>query len=110
MMPGCGWITGRGWSEPGWLGLGGCWLMSCSRMGQVVLGKRPGDGKGQARRRLPVPGGGRDSGAVPPARAGLRGQAVDPARRRADNAIMRLSDFDFDLPERLIATRPARPR
>jgi len=23
---------------------------------------------------------------------------------------MKLSDFDFDLPERLIATRPARPR
>lgn len=35
---------------------------------------------------------------------------VDPARARADKADMRLSDFDFDLPERLIATRPARPR
>lgn len=35
---------------------------------------------------------------------------LDPVARRGQNPAMTLDDFDFDLPEGLIATRPARPR
>lgn len=35
---------------------------------------------------------------------------LDANRRRRHNPAMKLDDFDFDLPESLIATRPARPR
>src|SRR5690606_17365346 len=38
------------------------------------------------------------------------GQGLRKPRRRAYSAAMKLSDFDFDLPEALIATRPAVPR